>query len=542
MNDTANPAAGRAQARRRLVSFLGTGNYEPTRHRVAEGGTGAETRHVCRAIAEFVRVDEIAIVATVEAREKHGKGIETALREANLPSPTFEMIPRGESEDQLRQQFAVVKELLRPPAGTEVALDVTHAFRSQPFFAAAVAAFVRAVDPAPAAVRVFYAAFEARRDGVTPVWELTPFIDLVDWAQNMMLFLRTGRAAGVAETTEIFGRELRRRWAATKEGDPPALAALGRELRAFGANLETIRTAALLLGDGSGSADRLARRLGEARASAASLPPLADVLDRLQGEMVEPLRGASGHLADEAGHRALCGLAQLYVGMGRWAEAAAVLREGWITRHATPAAALGDRREGHPGIDEEARRQAEGRWINEEGDVASRVAEVRNDLEHAGFKRQPLPADSLQQRIRDLAKEFAALPPAAARSQEAGATPVFVNLSNHPSASWEAAQREAARKFAPQIRDWPFPAVQPEAPAAEIADLADRLARQLLAEVPGATHVMVQGEFTLAHALVRKLQQRGVVCLAATTRRELLEDYGAVKTTRFAFVRFREYG
>jgi CRISPR-associated DxTHG motif protein len=364
MNDTANPATGPARRRRRLVSFLGTGNYEPTRHRFPDGAEGPQTRYAACALGQYVAADEIAIVATAEAKEKHRKGIETALREANLPAPTFAMIPRGESEDELWRQFAVVKELLRPPAGAEVALDVTHAFRSQPFFAAAVAAFVRAVDPAPAAVRVFYAAFEARQEGVTPVWELTPFVELVDWAQNMMLFLRTGRVAGVAEKTETFGKELSRRWAAAKAGEPPALAALGRELRAFGANLETIRTAALLLGDGSGSADRLAKRLEEARASAASLPPLADVLNRLGDEMAAPLLGASDHLADEAGHRALCGLARLYVGMGRWAEAAAVLREGWITRHALPAAAFGDRRQfaaTHSRPRERVRRPAAGR-------------------------------------------------------------------------------------------------------------------------------------------------------------------------------------
>jgi len=42
-------------------------------------------------------------------------------------------------------------------------------------------------------------------------------------------------------------------------------------------------------------------------------------------------------------------------------------------------------------------------------------------------------------------------------------------------------------------------------------------------------------------ALVRKLQQIGIVCVAATTRREVVEQTGGTKTTRFNFVRFREY-
>jgi hypothetical protein len=90
--------------------------------------------------------------------------------------------------------------------------------------------------------------------------------------------------------------------------------------------------------------------------------------------------------------------------------------------------------------------------------------------------------------------------------------------------------------------DWQFPGVPPEAGTDEIATLADRIVSQLTVELPGLTHAMVQGEFTLAQMLVHRLQERGVVCLAATTRREVLEDAGAVKTTRFEFVRFREYG
>lgn len=87
----------------------------------------------------------------------------------------------------------------------------------------------------------------------------------------------------------------------------------------------------------------------------------------------------------------------------------------------------------------------------------------------------------------------------------------------------------------------PFLAVPPEADSEEMNALADEVIARLKTEVPGATHAMVQGEFTLVHALVRKLQQIGIVCVAATTRREVVEQTGGTKTTRFNFVRFREY-
>jgi hypothetical protein len=120
--------------------------------------------------------------------------------------------------------------------------------------------------------------------------------------------------------------------------------------------------------------------------------------------------------------------------------------------------------------------------------------------------------------------------------------PVLVNLSNHPSACWSDDQREAALKLAPEIRDLPFPSVPPEVDTHEINARADEVVARLTAEAPGATHAMVQGEFTLVHALVGKLQDIGIVCVAATTRREVVEQFGGSKTTRFNFVRFREYG
>ena len=118
---------------------------------------------------------------------------------------------------------------------------------------------------------------------------------------------------------------------------------------------------------------------------------------------------------------------------------------------------------------------------------------------------------------------------------------VFINLSSHPSGCWSEAQRQAALQLAPEIRDLPFPAVPPEAGTGEIQALAEDVVARLTTEAPGTTHAMVQGEFTLAHALVRRLQQIGIVCLAATTRREVVEHSGGTRTTRFEFVRFREY-
>jgi len=122
----------------------------------------------------------------------------------------------------------------------------------------------------------------------------------------------------------------------------------------------------------------------------------------------------------------------------------------------------------------------------------------------------------------------------------------FFNISNHSSDQWSEEQKDAARAIAPELLDIPFPAVPPEADTAEVEALADRLIASLHSMDMGvpwefAKAAMVQGEFTLAAALVRRLQQCGIACYAATTQRVVETDAEGRKISIFRFVRFRAY-
>src|SRR5579871_3327817 len=114
----------------------------------------------------------------------------------------------------------------------------------------------------------------------------------------------------------------------------------------------------------------------------------------------------------------------------------------------------------------------------------------------------------------------------------------FVNLSNHPSAMWEETQITAALALAERVEDIAFPVVPPDADENAIAALAE----ECLAKVPPETsHALVQGEFTLTVELVRRLQARGITCLAATSTRNVEDDADGRRVSAFAFVRFRAY-
>ncbi len=120
---------------------------------------------------------------------------------------------------------------------------------------------------------------------------------------------------------------------------------------------------------------------------------------------------------------------------------------------------------------------------------------------------------------------------------------VFVNLSNHPSNLWSEKQKSAVQSYADEIIDIPFPGVDPEIGPDEIALIGDQFINQILS-LPTAA-VMCQGEFSLSYYIVRQLEKHGIVCLAACSRRNVLEktleDGRTLKETVFEFVRFREY-
>ena len=119
---------------------------------------------------------------------------------------------------------------------------------------------------------------------------------------------------------------------------------------------------------------------------------------------------------------------------------------------------------------------------------------------------------------------------------------MFLNLSNHPSALWSAAQLKAASAYGP-VQDLPFPAVPPEWDIGRVCAFADALFEQVLAMNPAA--VLCQGEMTLTYQLVKRLCAAGIPALCACSERVTeeipLPDGATKKTSRFEFRSFRPY-
>lgn len=121
------------------------------------------------------------------------------------------------------------------------------------------------------------------------------------------------------------------------------------------------------------------------------------------------------------------------------------------------------------------------------------------------------------------------------------ASNILLNLSNHPYATWDEPQRQAALQYGERVVDYPFPAVDPEMTETEIGRMADEVAAEIADMYPGLRYIHLMGEMTLCAALLHRFQSRKIVCMASTTERiaKPLPDGGVEKI--FRFCRFRMY-
>lgn len=121
-------------------------------------------------------------------------------------------------------------------------------------------------------------------------------------------------------------------------------------------------------------------------------------------------------------------------------------------------------------------------------------------------------------------------------------TNLLLNLTNHPSTLWSDKQRDAARVYG-EIMDMPFPAIDETDDEMYISTLADEYLQKILdlAKENNVT-VHLMGELTFTFALLKRLQEHGIPCVASTSKRIVKEETAGRKgEVIFQFERFRRY-
>lgn len=180
--------------------------------------------------------------------------------------------------------------------------------------------------------------------------------------------------------------------------------------------------------------------------------------------------------------------------------------------------------------------------LKENSGTFKTLTDLRNNYNHAGFCHVgEINKKTIKKVIRKIKGSYLTSPNLPVFKKYDFSTSVFLNISNHSSEDWSPEQLSAAQKFG-QVEDYKFPEVPAGANSEEIAELADQTVADIVKRYPDAeitAHVM--GEMTLTFAIVARLKQMGIRCVASCTYRDVEELPDGRKVSQFHFTQFREY-
>ena len=567
------------RSRKVFISILGTNKYDPCIYRQGDF-TSTETRFIQEATLDLLKArsewsadDAAYIFLTPTARianwqaepiniydshkVKDYAGLEPTLSQMGLPFPVepVEISEEGD-EEAIWSVFRSIYEQIHE--GDRLYIDITHSFRYLPMLLLVLTNYARELKGAEV-VSITYGNWEAKPD-IKPIVDLGALIDLQDWTVAAGEFLRNGRASGLAELTKERVTPILK---ATKGKSEPAKALrdLVNKLTTVSQSLTTIRGKEILSG---GIFEELYERTDGLDADLiAPLSPLIEKIKDSFGDFDTKPSVSNGFAAARWCYRMqlyqqsitiLQETMKAYVAASHgypseeeyYTELAA--KAFHITKGSIPEEEwqLGE----SDSTDREKRAEVVRQYladsvVRELSQLYTEIGQLRNDFNHAGFRRNAVKGRDVPDKIEKLITRTEEMlrgkqtieplptPPSGA--------PLLINLSNHPSADWGARQREAAEMYG-EIEDMDFPAIPPVAGEREITDLAEEYVARIeeRAETRDVT-VHIMGEMTFCYAVITRLQPLGIPCIASTTRRQITEAADGVKEVHFDFETFREY-
>lgn len=563
------------RSRKVFISILGTGNYNPCIYRQGDF-TSTETRFIQEATLDFLEArskwsadDAAYIFLTPTARianwqaepidiydskkVKRYAGLEPTLDKMGLPFPVEPVdISEGGDEEAIWSVFRSIYD--RICEGDRLYIDITHSFRYLPMLLLVLTNYAKELKGAEV-VSITYGNLDAKQ-----LVDLGALIELQDWTVAAGEFLRNGRASGLAELTKERVTPILK---ATKGKSEPAKALrdLVNKLTTVSQSLTTIRGKEILSGGIFEELDECTHGL-----DAGLITPMGPLIEKirdsfrdfdtkssvsngfvaarwcyrmqlyqqsitiLQETMKAYVAASHGYPSDEEHYTELAAKA-FHITKG------SIPEDKWQLGESDPT----DREKRA----EVVRQYLAGSAVRELHPLYTEIGQLRNDFNHAGFRRNAVNGRDIPGRIEMLIKRTEevlrgkqAIEPLPTQSPGA---PLLINLSNHPSAGWGARQREAAEMYG-EIEDMGFPAIPPEAGEREITDLAEEYVARIeeRAETRDVT-VHIMGEMTFCYAVITRLQPLGIPCIASTTRRQVTETADGVKEVRFDFETFRKY-
>jgi len=367
----------------KLITALGAGKYEPVTYRW--NAHTYETSFVQEAFVHWLKPEVTCVLLTEKARETHWNNLCQRLQE-HTQTVAID-IPDGKRESELWQIFTRISDAVHE--GDEIAFDITHGFRSLPVLALLTIAYLKQIKQVKVRY-ILYGAFDAKDEQGTPVFDLTPFADLLEWLVAAKMFTATGDSSELGRLIQEVQNDAYRNRGAYGENLPRALKNFGMALEEVSNDLLLARVPNL-----PDSIRRLAQRQSEANTEVGQwTQPLTLLLDKI-ATAYAPFQDDS--LSTQAA------LIRWYFKHNHIMQAMTLAREWVVSYHL--------HKEGRDWRSRKEREQMEKRLGEslQQDSLWSKIAEIRNDLAHCGFGReegQVLSATSIRQNAEEVVKQI----------------------------------------------------------------------------------------------------------------------------------------
>ena len=211
--------------RRVFLSVLGVAFYETCRYR-KDDFTGSETLFVQKSLLEYLQQQEnwggendlVLMLLTDLARKNNWdknletrfcaklqkevayQGLEKILLDMNLSYQDI-AIPDGKDSEQMWEIFEVIFDKLQE--GDELYLDITNSFRYLPMLLVVLVNYAKLLKNVKVKA-IFYGNYEARdkESNIAPIMDLLPLSVLQDWTLAASDYLRYGQVQKLFELSE----------------------------------------------------------------------------------------------------------------------------------------------------------------------------------------------------------------------------------------------------------------------------------------------------------------------------------------------------
>lgn len=362
------------------------------------------------AAVHFFRPDHLLVLVTQEAKGQNFADLQNNLAGIINPQPVD--IPSGQNEQELWEIFDAIAN--RIEKDDTIIFDITNGFRSLPILAFLAASYVRLVRDATVKQMV-YGAYDAKdnEQNRTPVFDLTPFLTLLDWTAATNIFLKSGRAADLSAL-------LRNGLASSQDAFEP----LANRLETLSLALHTSRPAKVLQ-----AANKLNEDISQAKPQVAGgAMPFGLLLDKINAEysvfgLDEPMNKQNAGQVLER----LLKIIAWYVDKDLLIQAMTLSREWLISLVVYYLGGdlydNGDRKKAEQvifnyGKDKSAPDQTLATilpdiltiWSEVEPDDMQ-ARDLRNDIAHCGMRRNPREPEEVAQRVRSICNELQKLLP-----------------------------------------------------------------------------------------------------------------------------------